>query len=199
MMGFTMHYYKKFNHLLIEGVVVLAILLLTVTHVHASTNSLLIKSADLTQVDDEYWLSANVDVKFSEEVEQTLQKGFDLNFILEFQLALPRKYWFDDEIITITQPITLSYHPLSRQYLMTQAGQHKSFANLNGVIREFSSLQPIKVIKKNEIEKGEPYKALLLIRLDYKKLPKALQDDVEDLSAWQMTSQRYEWVPVISK
>ena len=70
-----------------------------------ANNKMLIKNAELLALDDDYFLNANIEVKFGDEIEQTLLKGFELNFILEFQLASPRQYWFDDEIVTITYPI----------------------------------------------------------------------------------------------
>jgi len=158
-------------------------------------NKMVIKNAELVVFEDEYFLNTNIDVKFSEELEQTLLKGFELYFILEFQLATPRKYWFDDEIVTITYPITLTYHPLSRQFLMTQAGTQKAFASLPDVLKEFANLRHIKVIKKSELEKSEPYKALLLLRLDSKKLPKTIQESDENPTTIEMKSQLFEWIP----
>jgi len=53
--------------------------------------------------------------------------------------------------------------------------------------------------KKSDVEKGLLYKALLLMRLDYKKLPKALQVDAIGSDDWKMTSQRFEWTPSLFK
>lgn len=197
MMAFFMRFYKKFNRsfLILVGI---SLILLLPLQVYAS-NKMMIKSADLMALEDDYVLNATIEVKFNEEIEQTLLKGFELHFILEFQLASPRKYWFDDEIVTITHPIILSYHPLSRQYLMTQSGGQKAFATLAEVSSEFANLRQIKIIKKSEVEKGEPYKALLLLRLDNKKLPKTIQDEEADPTALEMKSQLFEWVPTILK
>lgn len=192
-----MHFYKKINQLF------LALLLGVFTTILPlevlAGNKLLIKSAELVTQDDDYELNAQLEVKFGEKIEEALLKGFELHFVLEFQLASPIKYWFDDEIVTITYPMTLGYHPLSRQFLLTQSGVQKSFASLSELAVELTQLKHIRIIKKSEIEKSERYKALLLIRLDNKKLPKAVQEIDDDPEAWEMKSQLFEWAPAILK
>ncbi len=193
-----MRFYKKFNPFIYALLTSFFFFLLMPLETLAG-NKMVIKNAELVAFEDEYFLNTNVDVKFGEEIEQTLLKGFELYFILEFQLASPRKYWFDDEIVTITYPITLTYHPLSRQFLMTQAATQKAYATLTEVLNEFANLRQIKIIKKSEVEKGEPYKALLLLRLDSKKLPKTIQDSDENPTTIEMKSQLFEWVPNLLK
>lgn len=192
-----MHFYKKINQLF------LALLLGVFTTILPlevlAGNKLLIKSAELVTQDDDYELNAQLEVKFGEKIEEALLKGFELHLVLEFQLASPIKYWFDDEIVTITYPMTLGYHPLSRQFLLTQSGVQKSFASLSELAVELTQLKHIRIIKKSEIEKSERYKALLLIRLDNKKLPKAVQEIDDDPEAWEMKSQLFEWAPAILK
>lgn len=192
-----MHFYKKFNHFLCS--VFLASLLSMLPFSAWAENALLIKSAELVAQDDTYELNANVEAKFGREVEEALLKGFELHFILEFQIASPIKYWFDDEIVTISHPITLGYHPLSRQYLITQGDTQKSFSSLSEAAREFANLRHVPVIKKAEFEKGESYKALLLVRLDQKKLPKAIYEVSDSASTWEIKSQLFEWVPAVLK
>jgi hypothetical protein len=196
-MVFSMHFYKKINHFLCS--VFFASLFSILSSSAWAENTLLIKSAELVAQDDIYELNANVEAKFGREVEEALLKGFELHFILEFQLASPIKYWFDDEIVTISHPITLSYHPLSRQFLITQGDTQKSFSTLVEAAHEFANLRHIPVIKKAEVEKGENYKALLLVRLNQKKLPKAIYEIPDSASTWEMKSQLFEWVPAVLK
>lgn len=197
MMVFSMPFYKKINQSVIALLLGFFTTLLPLDVL--ANNKLLIKNAELVAQDDAYELNANVEIKFGEKVEEALLKGFELHFILEFQLALPIKYWFDDEIVTITYPMTLGYHPLSRQFMVTQAGVQKSFASLPEVSAELANLKHIHVIKKTAVEKNEHYKALLLIRLDNKKLPQAMQEIDDDPETWEMKSQLYEWAPAILK
>jgi hypothetical protein len=163
-----------------------------------TNNSLIIKHAELTLVEDVYELNADVDVKFNADMEEALNKGFEFNFLVEFQLAIPYQYWFDDEIATVTNRITLSYHALSRQYLLVRGDQQRAFASLEEVREDLGKIREIKVFTKADVSKGEAYRAALLVRLDHAKLPKALLE-AESKDEWKMSSQRFEWVPALFK
>ncbi len=169
------------------------------TLVLAANSSMLVKSAELKAQDDGYVLNADVDIKFSPAIEDAISKGFELNFIIEFQLAQPRKYWFDDEIVTVIQPVTLSYHALSRQFLLMRGEQQKTFVRLDEAIDDLSSISDLKVLAKSQVEKGEPYKAAFLMRLDAKKLPKSLRGEGLVSDEWALSSQRFEWLPTLFK
>jgi hypothetical protein len=194
-----MRYYKN-----ISCFFALALLVFSVNYAYANnalpanSNSLYIKHAEIVQVEDVYLLNADLDVKFNADMEEALNKGFEFNFLVEFQLVTPYEYWFDDEIATVTNRITLSYHALSRQYLVIRGEQQKAFASLDEVKEDLSQVRDLKVFNKSDVEKGEAYKAALLVRLDHAKLPKALFE-AESKEEWKMSSQRYEWVPNLFK
>lgn len=186
MMAFFMHYYKKINKFLC-----FLLLAICAQSAIASGTSMHIRSAELVAVDGTYELNADVDMRFSPKAEEAISKGFVLNYIVEFQLSKPKKYWFDDEIITVSEEISLNYHALSRQYLVTRGDQQRAFVRLDEALDDLSDISAIKVIKQTMIEKDDLYKAVLLMRLDTKKLPQALQAEEE----WHMKSQRLEWWP----
>jgi hypothetical protein len=193
-MGFSMPYCKKIK------LVFLAFCLACFSMAGLAANSSMsVKSAELKTQDDAYVLNADVDIKFSSAIEDAISKGYTLNFIIEFQLATPRKYWFDDEIATVTQRVSLSYHALSRQYLLVRGEQQKTFVRLDEAIDDLSSISDLKVFSKSQVEKGEPYNAGFLMRLDTKKLPKTLQGDGLVSEEWTMTTQRFEWQPTLFK
>lgn len=163
----------------------------------AASNSLTIRSANLITFENDVLLNADAEINFSPEMEKAILKGFTLNFLVEFQLVSPRKYWFDDEIVTTVQQISLSYHALTRQYIVLRNEQQRNYASLDEAIEDLSIIQDLKVFEKTDIEKGETYKAILLMRLDHKKLPKTSEVEGAASSVWKMTSQRFEWTPNI--
>ncbi|MDI1298510.1 DUF4390 domain-containing protein [Methylotenera sp.] len=194
MMAFSMHCCKK-----IKLFFSFCLLMLIATTALAGSSSMSIRSASLVALDDSYALNADVDMKFSEKMEEAISKGFELNFLIEFQLSKPRKYWFDDEVATVTHRVTLSYHALSRQFLVIRGDQQKAFVRLDEATDDLSEISDLKVFQKSEVEKGEHYKAAVLMRLDPKKLPKVLQGDTIGSDDWKMSSQRFEWVPNLFK
>lgn len=191
MMVFFTRYYKKTNIFLRASL--LLVLLGVFSLAFAAANSIVIKQAELEAIDDYYALNAEVEINLDEEIEEAVKKGVPLNFLIEFQIVSPRQYWFDDEIVTISQNITLSYHALSRQYLVNRGPHQKSFETLIEAKEELAQLIDWKVLDKSLIEKGAVYKAALLIRLDETKLPKAIQVDAIASEKWNLTSQKFEW------
>jgi hypothetical protein len=165
------------------------------TAAFAASSSIIIKSADIQVSEDFYKLNAYMDVKFSEDIEEAINKGVPLNFILEFQVISPRKYWFDNEIITVRQMMTLSYHALSRQYILTLNGHQSTYDTLTEAKLEMADVEGWRVMEKSLIEKGEVYKARLLMYLDQAKLPKALQVETLSSEEWNISSQKFEWQP----
>ena len=169
------------------------ILLLSATSVAFASSAIQIKSAELRAQDDFYKLDADVDMRLDNDIEEAVNKGVPLNFVVEFQIVSPRQYWFDDEVVTATQNITLSYHALTRQYLVNRGKHQQSFENLSEAIRDLANLNDWKVAEKALLEKGELYNAALLIRLDQNKLPKAIQVDAIGSEKWNVASEKFEW------
>ena len=186
--------YKRIKQFLI-----ICLLAFFAAPVMAGNSSLNVKSAELELFEDSYVLNADIDAKFSNAIEEAVNRGFELNFIFEFQLSKPRKYWFDDEVATTIHRVSLTYHALSRQYLVIRGDQQKTFVRLDEAIDDLTYIHNLKVFPKAEIEKGEVYKAAFLMRLDTKKLPKTLQGESISLDDWNLSSQRFEWMPNLFK
>ena len=190
-MAFFTRYYKKLRNGIRLGAIFSLICVCTIAF--AASSSIDIKEAELQAIDDYYALSAEVEVSFDDAIEAAVNKGVPLHFLIEFQVVKPRKYWFDDEIETVTRRVVLSYHALSRQYLVTRGAHQKSFESLAEAEQELMVIDDWKVLDKAQIEKNEPYNAALLVRLDQTKLPKAIQVDAISSEKWNLTSQKFEW------
>jgi Domain of unknown function (DUF4390) len=183
-MAFFMRYLLKIS---------IFLLLLCATTFASAGSSINIKEADLEAQDDYYVLDADVEFNFDKEIEEAVNKGVPLNFLLEFQIVSPRKYWFDDEIVTTSQTVSLSFHALSKQYLVNRAGHQNAFESLSEAKQALAELSDWKVAEKSLLAKNEVYNAALLIRLDQSKLPKAIQVDTISTEKWNLTSQKFEW------
>lgn len=190
-MVFFTRYYKKLSNGIRLATAFSLISLCSIAF--AAGSSIEIKDAELQPLDDFYALSAEVEVSFDDTIEAAVNKGVPLHFLIEFQVVKPRKYWFDDEIVTASRSMVLSYHALSRQYLVTRGAHQKSFESLAEAAQELMMISDWKVLDKALIEKNEPYNAALLVRLDQTKLPKAIQVDAISSEKWNLSSQKFEW------
>jgi len=169
--------------------------MLACTFAFSASSSIVIKNAELKLVDNTYLLSADSELTFDESIEEAINKGVPLNFLVEFQLVSPRKYWFDKELVTTSSNFTLSYHALSRQYLVSHNGHQTSYETLSEAKLELEQIDDWKIFEKSLVEKKQAYKARLVIRLDQSKLPQALQVEAIGSESWDLKSQSFDWLP----
>ena len=165
----------------------------------AAGSSITVKSADIQEVESNVELNALFDLNLAKEVEEALNKGVSLTFLIEFQLTSARKYWFDSVEASEHTKVTLSYHALSKQYLINRDNQQQSFVTLAEAKTELGIISDWPVIKKSALDKESAYKATLLIRLDKSKLLKPLQVDAISSEVWNISSQPYSWSPTINR
>ena len=165
----------------------------------AAGSSITVKSADMLEVEDNYEVNALFDLSLAKEVEEALNKGVSLTFLIEFQLTSPRKYWFDSVAASEHSKVTLSYHALSKQYLINRDNQQQSFVTLAEAKAELGIISDWPVIKRSALNKDASYKAVLLIRLDKSKLLKPLQVDAISSEVWNISSLPYSWSPTINR
>jgi hypothetical protein len=130
-------------------------------------------------------------------VEEALNKGVPLNFLVEFELVIPQRYWFDEDVAAVSQRIRLSYHALSRLYLLNVGPHQKTFSSLQEAREELGRLRGWPVLEKSQVKKGETYQARLRMRLDSTSLPKALQVDALGSDKWKLISESRRWNPVL--
>jgi len=176
----------------------IAFLLFFSFNAQATISQILVKSAELQTIDDKFSLNIDLDFQFNTALEDALNKGIPLTFLYEFQLSQPRKYWFDEEIVSQSQRITISYHALSRQYLVHRQNHQQSYANLAQAKEAISKIRDWMVFDKSLLKKGESYQAGLRVRLDQAKLPKPLQAEAASSEEWNMVSERFRWTPIFN-
>lgn len=192
-MAFFMRCWKRLD---LTACLVAALLLGTAAGALAA--GIEVRSAELVAVEDAWQLNADFDISLSAEIEEALNKGVALTFLVEFELAESHRYWFDDEVASATRRVKLSYHPLSRQYLINVGTHQKSFASLVEAKDELGKLRGWAVLEKSQVRKGDLFYAILRMRLDQARLPKALQVDALGSETWELVSERHRWVPALN-
>jgi len=186
MMVSFMPYYKRINLFLV--------LMLACLVAVAADHQIIIKNADLEASADAYVLNADLEVTLGEAIEEAINKGVPVEFLYEFSLVKPRMLWFDKVVTKANTRITVSYHALSRQYLVNQGERQTSHEILSEAMIELVQLYDWTVFDQSLIEAGESYEAILSMRLDQSKLPKAIQVDAIGSEQWNLAAEPFEWV-----
>ncbi len=166
----------------------------------ASDNSLIIKTAEINSQFEAYFLNADFDLSFNDDLDEAIKKGIPVNFIIEFELKKPRKYWFEEEVTKKTKEILLTYHALSKQFTLTESENRLiAFDNLTQAKNELKKIKNWRIFDKSQIDDTEKYSAYLQVKLDQTKLPKQLQADITSNQEWQLASKQFQWTFVNKK
>lgn len=186
MMAFFMQFCKKIS-------IGLA-LLFTTFFAHADAGNIVIKHANVKPEAGLYMLNVDLEVMLSMEIKEAIDKGVPVVFLYELKLFKVRRYWFDKELAAINTSITVSYHALSRQYLINHDGRQTSHEILREAMIELEQLYDWPVFDQALIEPDATYEATLNVKLDKTKLPKAIQVDSINEDAWSIEAKPYHWV-----
>jgi len=166
----------------------LAITLASVVPVATHAEGISVRHADLSANEEWYYLNADLNVGLTPALEDALNKGISLNFIVEFEMTRSRWYWLDESIASVRQNLRISYHALTRQYHFSGNSGNKAFNTLAEAKDELTRIGDWKVLDRNLLKKGTPYNAAVRMRLDIKQLPKPLQVEALGSKDWDLSS-----------
>jgi hypothetical protein len=176
--------------------VVLAVVLLVFAMLAAPTaraDTIVVKSAELRAEEDGYYLNAEFTFSINSTLDEALQKGVPLYFLLEFELSRPRWYWLDEKVISMTTQYRVSYNALTRQYRIASGLLGQNFESLDEVERFLSRVTSREVARRDQLVKGTRYEAALRLRLDVNQLPKPFQMSALASREWTLQSEWHTW------
>ena len=159
----------------------------------ASAEGITIRNASVEPFDDGWQLQADFDVQFSPRLEEAVNRGVPLYFIVEFELSRPRWYWLDEKPVQLAQTYKITYTPLLRQYRLTVGSQYQNFTRLEEVTRVLARVRGWHVADRGSLKKDVTYQAAVRMRLDTAQLPKPFQVNAIASRDWTLTSDWHRW------
>ena len=156
----------------------------------ACADGIEINEARIEYQDGGFDLAASFDFELPPPLEDALNKGISLYFVVDFQLTRPRWYWFDEKPVNASRSVRLSYHPLTRQYRVSTGGLQLPFMRLKGALQFIQRVRGWRVFERNMVKPGETYQAETRMRLDLTQLPKPFQINAVNTREWNLAS---EW------
>jgi hypothetical protein len=152
-----------------------------------------VRKPTVTIEDNAFVLEAQFDIQLTPTLEDALNKGVSLYFLLEFDLIRPRWYWFNDRVVSLHQQYRLSYNALTRQYRLGVGNLYQNYATLGEALEVMSRLRRRQDVEPGAVRKDATYLAALRFRLDTSQLPKPFQVSALGSSQWQISSDWYRW------
>ena len=151
------------------------------------------RNVSVVQGDDALVVRADFEFELTQRLEEALNHGVALYFLVEFELVRPRWYWFDEKTIAEKLTLRLVYHTLSRQYRVSRGALYQNFATLAEALRTVGTVRDWAVIERDRLKPEEGYVAMLRMRLDTTQLPKPFQVSAFASREWTLAS---DWTRV---
>jgi len=166
-------------------VLLVATCLLSAT-VHAE--EIAVRSAALHLAAEGLVLEADFDVAFPPRLAEAVANGVPLYFVVEFEMTRPRWYWVDERAAVKRLQLRLSYHALSRQYLLSNGPLELQLPSLESALAVLRQVRNWVVADRIALESDAEYQAGVRMRLDATLLPKPIQISALTSREWRFES-----------
>lgn len=159
----------------------------------ALADTIAVRSAELRVDEGEVLLNADFDLTLNATLEEALEKGIPLYFVLEFELTRSRWYWLDEKVAQTSWTYRISYTALTRQYRVGSGLLAQTFGSLEEVERYVGRVTGRPVAQLGALAKGARYDAAMRLRLDVNQLPKPFQVNALASREWTLASDWHRW------
>jgi len=170
---------------------ILLTLLAVLTPAQAAENQ--IRSAEILSTEEGYVVNADIDLTLNKRLEEALQHGVSLYFVLEFEVSRPRWYWFDALLVDQVRNYRLSYQAITRVYRLSIGSLHQNFDTLDAAFRTMLRVRNWNVAERGELPAGQSYNAALRLALDTAELPKPFQVSAIGSRDWNLATDWLRW------
>ena len=150
-------------------------------------------SAELRIEEGEVLLNAEFDFSLNPTLEEALEKGIPLYFVLEFELTRSRWYWLDEKV---AQTVAHLSRVVQRAHAPVPRRERPPGADLQLARGSRALHRPRDVAAggaRRRAAKGARYEAAVRLRLDVNQLPKPFQVNALASREWTLASDWHRW------
>ena len=181
--------FRKVNLLL--ALVALALSLFTMPAARAE--GIAVRHAAMVLGEEGYFLEADFEIVLNPTLEEALNKGVPLYFLLEFEVIRPRWYWLNEKVLNTAQQYRLTYNALTRQYRLGIGSLYQNFSELAEALDFLSRVRRRQVLEPRMLVRGANYNAGVRMQLDVSQLPKPFQLNALASRDWNLGSEWFRW------
>lgn len=156
--------------------------------VAAQAEEVRVRAAALRLAEEGLLLQADFGFKFPPQLAEAVSSGVPLYFLVEFEMTRPRWYWVDERAAAKRLQLRLSYHALSRQYVVSNGPLEQQFATLDEALGVLRHIRNWVVGERIALVSDAQYEAAVRLRLDVSLLPKPIQVSALTSNEWHFES-----------
>jgi hypothetical protein len=160
--------------------------------------ALLSVSVDLPPEHDAWLLSAAFALSLPVPLQEAVDRGVPLAFLLEFEALRPRWYWRAERSAWASQTQRIAFNALTRQYHVQHHGGTLQCLSLIQALDTVAQVRDWRVAPQERLVAGAQYEGRLRLRLDEQQLPKSFQVSALTGRDWSMQTQwkRFALMPL---
>lgn len=163
--------------------------------VWARTNAIEVNYFNVTELNDELRLDAEIAYELNSEIRDALVNGIPLVFEVKVQVK-SSKAWRPDKVISTTvKTKLLKYHALSKQYVLDdmENNDSDSFPDLESVLIHQGRVAAMYIAQVDSVDQPGNFIVQLRSRLLTSKLPLPLRMKSYFSRKWRLDSGWHEW------
>ena len=179
-----------------KNTLTLCLLLLTFWSSAASSRGFTIDHIDAHYDGESIQVDGNLTLNLTDDVRKALSKSIPLQLDMEFVLKRVRNYVWDKEVAIWTVPITISYRPVSDEYVISRPdllNQQESFDSQRAALERLGVFKQLNLPMQKPLVQGKKYTLEARIKLDLAKLPAMMRPLAYFSSSWHLNSKWTEW------
>ncbi len=173
----------------------LFLVVMSVNFVLARTSAIEVNYLNITELDDELRLDAEIAYELNSEVREALVNGIPLVFQVEVQVVSLKEWLLDKVVSSVVKTYTLRYHALSKQYVLEshETGDSDSFPDLESALIQQGRVSAMYIVETQFLKEQDKHSVLLRSQLLSNKLPLPLRMKSYFSPKWRLNSGWHEW------
>ena len=173
----------------------IALLLMPFQLMAADKTEISIQSMEVIEANGVYKVNGSVDFIMRNPVLEALNNGVTLEIVVDHEILLSRRWWLDKEVAIVSQRYRLSYHALTRQYVLTNLNTQdvNTFYTLPSLLGTLGDISEFPLIDTAVLDDDELYLVRMRVYLDFDELPLPLRIRAYSTSAWRPDSGWKVW------
>lgn len=149
--------------------------------------------ATIESREEGYILNADVDFRLNPRLEDAVNHGVPLHFVLEAEITAPRWYWFDEAIVGRRLEYRLSYQPITRKYRLNIGSLYRNFDSIEPAVQAMQRTRNWLIAPNGTLQIGRSYDVAVRFRLELNQLPKPFQVSAIGSSDWTLETDWNRW------
>jgi hypothetical protein len=182
--------FRQFAARLLLGVLVLV-------NVCYADDGASVKAAEIRAARDGFDLVATIALHPNTTLEDALQKGIALHFVIEVEISKPHgwwlSWWFNEGIGDAVRRTRIYYNFLLRRYIVDAGYVTRTADTLERALAIMGRVDDWQILEPGALKPGLRYVGRVRVRLDPSQLAKPLQINALANTRWELASPWYEW------